>query len=385
MTESTSRSAAPRQRRWAPLALLIASVVVALALAEGLVRLAAGVGWVDLQPTLAEVALPAEIAEQVEGGGLQAAQGPLYVGDAKLHHRMAANWSGVFPQEISRKVGRSEVSIRTNSLGLRSPELIQPKPVDLFRIVVLGDSVTFGWGVRGEDTYVSHLAGLLAALHPGQRYEVVNAGVSGYGTWQEALWLQEQAAALQPDLIIVQVHLNDAADNLWGTYGQVVGQPSTLAQKSALVRLVQRVLLAQRGGGTGSGSCANDWSEAGRRVCWQTTLALLDDIQGTAKAYNAPTVLMPMPMRWQVEPGVTDPRAWVDAVRYQGELAQYAQRRGWLFVDPLPAFQSAAQAAPSSTTPGQSLFLDVGHPSEAGHRILAQELYRQLNQAGLLP
>jgi lysophospholipase L1-like esterase len=378
MTASPHQPAAAKGRWWMSLLLLIGALVVALALAEGLVRLASGMGLVDLDPTLAEVALPDEIAEQVDRGP-QTAQGPLYVGDPVLHHRMAPNWSGAFPEEIAQKVGRSDVTIQTNSLGLRSAKLIQPKPDDLFRIVVLGDSVTFGWGVRGEDTYTSQLAGLLAALHPGQRYEVVNAGVSGYGTWQEALWLQDQAAALQPDLVVVQAHLNDAADNLWGTFGQATDQPSALAQKSALVRLIQLVLLAQRGGGTGSGSCANDWNEAGRRVCWETTTALLDDIQTTAQTHGAQAALMPMPMRWQVEPGITDPRTWVDTARYQGELGEYARGQGWLFVDPLPAFQNVAKGgAPSH-------FLDVGHPNEAGHRLLAQELYRALNQAGLLP
>lgn len=378
MTETPNQPIAPKSRRWTSLLLVLIAIVVALALAEGLIRLASAVGWVDLNPTLSDIAVPDEIADQVDHGP-QAVQGPLYIGDPVLHHRMAPNWSGAFPPEIVERVGRTDVSIETNSLGLRSPELMQPKPADVFRIVVLGDSVTFGWGVHAEDTYASQLAGLLAALHPGQRFEVVNAGVSGYGTWQEALWLQQQVATLQPDLVIVQAHLNDAADNLWGTYGQAIGSQNSPLAGSALLKLIQLVLLAQRGGGTGSGSCANDWNEAGRRVCWDTTMALLDEIQSTASQADAKTVLMPMPMRWQVEPGVTDPRTWVDAARYQDELGKFASRHGWLFVDPLPAFQSAAKSASAS------LFLDVGHPSEAGHRILAQELYRNLNQAGLLP
>lgn len=376
---SPSRAAGVRSLRGTVLLTLLA-LAVAVALAEGLARLAAAAGLVQLQPTLADVAVPEEIASEVRQGP-QASQGPLYVGDPRLHHRMAPGWSGTFPPEITARLGRGEIPIRTNSLGLRGPELIEPKPDDLFRIVVLGDSVAFGWGVREEDTFPSQLADLLQLLHPGQRFEVVNAGVSGYGTWQQARWLEEHALRLQPDLVVVQMHLNDAADNLWGalSQGRPADQSSWLVQHSALARLVHLTLLARRGGGTGSGSCADDWSEPGRRVCWETTLAHLEDIRNTAQATGAKVALMPVPMRWQVEPGVVDPRAWVDASHYQDAVGRYARRQGWLLVDPLPAFlQAAAGGQPS-------LFLDVGHPNEAGHRLLAQELYRSLNQAGLLP
>lgn len=379
-SSAPTSSSAGKRSPWGAIALALAALALALLLAEGLTRLASALGVVDLQPTLADVAPPEEIAQEVNQGP-QTAQGPLYVGDPLLHHRMAPGWSGAFPAEITARLGREEIPIRTNRLGLRGPEPMEPKPADLFRILVLGDSVAFGWGVREEDTFPSQLADLLTLLHPGQRYEVINAGVSGYGTWQQARWLEQEIARLRPDLVVVQVHLNDAADNLWGAVGQATGEASRsqLAQRSALARLVQLTLLARRGGGTGGGSCANDWSEPGRRVCWERTLALLDDIHRTAQAYGAATALMPVPMRWQVEPGVVDPRAWVDASLYQEPLGRYARRQGWLFVDPLPAFQGAAASGQGS------LFLDVGHPNEAGHRLLAQALYQSLNQAGALP
>ena len=87
---------------------------------------------------------------------------------------------------------------------------------------------------------------------------------------------------------------------------------------------------------------------------------------------------MPSPMRWQVEPDVRDQRSWVDQARYQDVLADYALLNGWLFADPLPAVQSAYQVT------GQSQFLDVGHPDEAGQRIIAQELYRALAKSQTL-
>jgi lysophospholipase L1-like esterase len=353
---------------------LVLSLLVGLALAEGLVRLADGLGLIDLTPSLAE--LPAA-GQDEEGVRLGAAGGerPLYIADRRLHHRMAANWAGFFPEEILQDVGRSDVPIRTNSLGLRGAEVEPGKPAGVYRILALGDSVTFGWGLRGEDAYPSQLASLLATLRPNQRFEVVNAGVSGYGTWQQALWLQEAGLALQPDVVVVQAHLNDASDNLWGTLGWQ-GSGGWLAQHSKLARLVQRVL----GSATPSSAtpCAADWKVGTDDVCWERTEQLLNELRSEAQAAGATTVLMPSPMRWQVEPGVRDVRAWVDEARYQDALRQYAQHNSWLYVDPLPAFRQAHSA-------GQSLFLDVGHPNEAGQRLMAQEIFNALNQAGALP
>lgn len=367
---------APRRRAGTLLALAL-SLLVGLALAEGVVRLADGLGLVDLAPSLAD--LPAG-AQAEEGVTLDASNGEraLYVGDQRLHHRMAAGWTGFFPEEIVYGVGRSEVPIRTNSLGLRNAEVDLAKPAGVFRILALGDSVTFGWGLRGEDAYPSQLASLLATLRPGQSFEVINAGVSGYGTWQQLLWLHDTGLSLQPDVVVVQAHLNDASDNLWGTLGWQGGNQSWLASRSYLARLLQRV--AGGAAGRSQEPCVADWKVGVDRVCWQGTEQLLDELRNTARAAGATTVLMPSPMRWQVEPGVRDVRAWVDAARYQDELRQYAENNGWIFVDPLPAFRRSQAAAD-----GQSLFLDVGHPNEAGQRLMAQELYNALDQAGVLP
>ena len=146
MSEATTKKK-PRRSIVRSLLVVLTSLVLAFLLAEGMVRLADALGLVDLSPSLAEVAVPGQLEDQVDLGAANGNSGPLYVGDPALHHRMAANWSGFFPEEIVQEVGRAEVPIRTNSLGLRSPEITLAKPRDTFRILVLGDSVTFGWKI----------------------------------------------------------------------------------------------------------------------------------------------------------------------------------------------------------------------------------------------
>ena len=190
--------------------------------------------------------------------------------------------------------------------------------------------------------------------------------------------MQETGLALDPDVIIVQTHLNDAADNLWGTLGWQQRSESWLVRTSMLARLVSRVS-STRQVGSGDAPCVTDWKVDADRVCWQGTEVLLSEIQREASERGAALVLMPSPMRWQVDAEVRDPRAWVDATRYQDVLAGYGRQHGWIVVDPLPAIRAA------TSSNDKSLFLDVGHPDEAGQRILAQELYSALSQGGLLP
>lgn len=363
-----------KRRPWITLLAVLISLLIGLLLAEAVVRAADVLGIVDLSPSLSE--LPAASQDEVVQISGDSA---LYISDPTLHHRMAANWSGAFPEEIVQAVGRSEVPIRTNSLGLRSPEIERQKPAGTTRILVLGDSVAFGWGLRGEDTFASQLASLLATVYPDKRFEVINAGVSGYGTWQELDWLKQTGIALQPDVVIVQAHLNDAADNLWGTLGQDVGGGSWLTRVSMLARLVSRVTGSQLQGASSDEPCQRDWRIGTDEVCWDRTEALLTQLKTVAQDAGAEVVLMPSPMRWQVEPNVRDQRSWVDKARYQDALSDYALLNGWLFADPLPSVRSAYEST------GQSQFLDVGHPDEAGQRIIAQELYRVLNQSQALP
>ena len=100
------------------------------------------------------------------------------------------------------------IHIRTNSMGFRSPEISFAKPAGTIRIIALGDSVTFGFGVAADETYPARLQALLSQAKPGQ-VEVVNMGVSAYNTGEELALFRGRGAGLYPDLVIIQYYLND--------------------------------------------------------------------------------------------------------------------------------------------------------------------------------
>ena len=103
-------------------------------------------------------------------------------------------------------------SLNINTAGIRERELPVAKPPGTYRIVGLGDSVMFGWGVEASETFLRQLEDRLNALpgtHP--RYETLNFGVPGYISAIEVATLERKALAYQPDLVILHVISND-----WG-------------------------------------------------------------------------------------------------------------------------------------------------------------------------
>jgi lysophospholipase L1-like esterase len=100
------------------------------------------------------------------------------------------------------------VPIHISSIGLRSPEIEAEKPAGTRRLVVLGDSVTFGQGVREEDTFSRRLEHMMRD-DLACRVEVVNAGVSGYNSVQELDYFEHEGLPLQPDAVLVYQVEND--------------------------------------------------------------------------------------------------------------------------------------------------------------------------------
>jgi len=104
------------------------------------------------------------------------------------------------------------VPVKIDSLGLRDVEIDPGRPSGAGRILVVGDSVTFGFGVRLEETYVKRLPLYLPRASGTECVETVNAGVpaAGLTSYERAVLLLQPR--LRPDLIVVGLVLNDVLD-----------------------------------------------------------------------------------------------------------------------------------------------------------------------------
>jgi hypothetical protein len=98
--------------------------------------------------------------------------------------------------------------VRINTLGMRDRPRSAAKRSSVFRILALGDSHLFGWGVGQEESFAPVLESLLAVRALG-RFEVLNAGVPGYNTVMEARVFERRAEELAPDLVVIHYVDND--------------------------------------------------------------------------------------------------------------------------------------------------------------------------------
>jgi lysophospholipase L1-like esterase len=104
------------------------------------------------------------------------------------------------------------VQVSTNSHGLRDREYSVSKPPGAYRIVMLGDSTTLGWGDPEDETIPKILERELNRTGiPGYRNcEVLNAGVGNYDTVQEVEHYLVNDRVFHPDLVILDYFINDA-------------------------------------------------------------------------------------------------------------------------------------------------------------------------------
>jgi hypothetical protein len=168
-------------------------------------------GWLRLLtvsvPALAVAVLAAALVAEVwvrASWDVRNGQPGFFLSDAVRGQRLAAGYDGWF----------AGVKVHTNSLELRDPrEYDLAKGPNTFRILVLGDSVTFGHGSVYEHTYPYLAEQRLKAWRPDVDWQIWNAAVPGYNTSQELAQLLEVGDRFKPDLVVVGFFDNDLADN----------------------------------------------------------------------------------------------------------------------------------------------------------------------------
>lgn len=167
------------------------------------------------------------------------------------------------------KPGASGTSKRTgypihyaiNSKGLRDVETTYEKPANTTRIVLLGDSRTFGFGVPIE----KHFSMLIEGYFRDGKVECINMGVDGYGVDQELLFLRQEGFKYQPDFVIALVshfgnhrHMHDMRWNM--------GKPRFILQEDGELKLTN--------------------SPVTNNKSWYVTLRRLDRLASNSMAYT---------------------------------------------------------------------------------------------------
>jgi hypothetical protein len=151
-------------------------------------------------------ALGAEIALRIAGYSYP----EFYQPDQSRGYALRPNMEGRYRKE-------GDALVRINSDGLRDREHVIAKPAGTIRIAVMGDSYPEAFPVPVEEAFWSIMEEKLqeCGAFGGKPVEVINFGVSGYGTAQELITLREHVWQYAPDIVMLTVTTNnDISDNL---------------------------------------------------------------------------------------------------------------------------------------------------------------------------
>jgi lysophospholipase L1-like esterase len=243
----------------------------------------------------------------------------------------------------------------TNAEGLRQGPL-GPKG-DRRRILCVGDSRTFGLGVDDGATWPAQLQQALDARHPG-RFEVVNAGVSGYTARQGLRFLELRADALRPDMVIAAFAFNEAAqipppgigDWEWENFRQMSGA---------------RALLKRAAYGAGLERPAPSAHHDTRLSPGQTLDTLIALGRFCTERKIAPVLLF-----WPALPELVDEKFVQQNI--SGLSIEAARLGSSSLVDVSPVLREHME----------SIFLDPIHLNEAGNRLVAENVAAALLEMG---
>jgi len=137
-----------------------------------------------------------------------------YRPDAQLGWTLRPGTQGWFTKEVATEGRATFVTI--NAAGFRDRDHALDKPDDVFRIAVLGDEHSEAMQVELQDTWWSRLGHALegCSVAGGKRIEMLNFGVTSYGTAQELVMLETVAMRYRPDLVLLQfTPTNDPQNN----------------------------------------------------------------------------------------------------------------------------------------------------------------------------
>ncbi|PYQ14309.1 MAG: hypothetical protein DMF80_12660 [Acidobacteria bacterium] len=246
--------------------------------------------------------------------------------------------------------------VRTNSHGMREREILLEKSGSVVRIAALGDSYTFGFGVAARQTWPRILERLLDQGGSGRRFEVLNFGVGGYSTHDEAVVLRYRALAWRPDIVVIGYVLNDPEDEpiqpLHSYY-----QDTRWWQRFEVLRLVAKADWQWRVRRYGDGDYIRSLYGDPRK--WKNVVDAFASIRQVTRAAGIQVVVVIFPLT------TVDEWAQYRYADIHQKVARTAAAAGFEVLDLLPVF---ARHPPSDVRLADS----DAHPNELGHRLAAE-------------
>lgn len=266
-----------------------------------------------------------------------------------------------------------------NSYGMRNPDVAVEKKSGVFRIVGLGDSDMFGWGVEETENYLHILEQLLGTTAPGaQTIEILNFGVPGYNTAMEVATYEHLARHFKPDLILVGLTTNDV--NLPAF---LLERPTFFGEHRSVLLKALYSLMPTRGGALRNyrlnGRSAEDQSrirhEYRDMVGIDGMIRAFNRLHTLTRTENIPVVVFSITTDDNLEQTVSE---------------QVSKRLGFAHVTGVPYAREYLRSRGLPDTPEvwqKTFWLSPtdNHPNPFAHRLIAQLLHREFRRHNLVP
>ncbi len=279
-----------------------------------------------------------------------------------------------------RAIGGRRFWVRTNSLGLRDEEIPSRRPVNQYRILCLGDSITYGHGVERAHTYEYLLQEMLYAAFPGRDIRVINGGCPGYSSFQGQELFKRLDPIIQPDLLIIAYLYADAVMEEDADRERIVKSPAARALKNLLYQseayLFLRSYISHRIEGRSPGAPpSGSFSLNSARVSQEDYQRILTGMVKTLQARGGQAVLVNLP-KSRSDPGTR-------YGEYRQIMARVAAQTGALYLDLDRIFAASPKPAALfiETSPGE---VDRIHPNEKGFELMARSLADLIIPSGVI-
>jgi|688.fasta_scaffold05563_10 lysophospholipase L1-like esterase len=277
--------------------------------------------------------------------------------------------------------------IRSNSIGFRGPEISLEKQPGTVRILVFGDSSSFGWGVNTEESWPALLQQELQARHPGVLVEVANFAIPGDSSAYGRLLFDAFAPQYKPDFVILGFGANDAKPVVTSHTEQVARfrenqqalRAKSAFKKSALYRLLERSLAPSAGG-----SAMQATNPAVAPPDYADNLRYMADEARALGSKNTLFLTLCTPGNYAREARVTAKRMNRLSFNAQGQLIRLIPKikRGEAYPEYLKVMQASY---PAFLRRNDRFYVtsDGCHPNELGHRFVADQLTELVEASGL--
>ncbi len=316
----------------------------------------------------------------------------IYLQDEETFWRLKRNATITGKNYLVPRAVRDRIpfTVTLNGDGFRGPALARTKPAGALRVIALGNSSTFGWGVDDGATYPARLAAQLGAAFPGRPIEVMNAGIPGFGSFQGKRILASEALARSPDYVVLSFGFNDSrraatSDSAFAlARARPLARAARVAGRLAIARRIERAIGAVRGRGAADRLSPGAEGRPAARVPVAEYAANMREMVAAVQNAGARPILLAMviPQEYrdalvaiarEAPAPILDTRPFL-TVRIEDEAVRGA------FADEIARHEAAWKGVPAGVS-RNAAYADAMHPSPIGHALIAEWVARVIQNA----